>query len=188
MRAIAASAVMFCLASVAAAQQLGSTPDRLMVNIDTQKTMPPVSKYEYGMFTEHIRDSMYRAVWAEMLDDRKFYFPITSTPDPAPRPQQGGGGGPRAAAQRRWRPLGPDGAVTMDKQQPFVGDQSPRIALDASTPHGIRQAGLQLVNGKKYTGRVRSARHRRSACHGCARVGSGRRRPPGHQGAGQRSL
>ena len=98
MRAIAAPAVMFCLASVAAAQQLNSTPDRLTVSIDTQKTMPPVSKYEYGMFTEHIRDSMYRAVWTEMLDDRKFYFPITSTPDPAPRLQQGGGGGPRAAA------------------------------------------------------------------------------------------
>src|ERR1017187_7121006 len=81
MRAIAASVVMFFLASVAAAQQLSSKPDRLMVNIDTQKTMPPVSKYEYGMFTEHIRDSMYRAVWTEMLDDRKFYFPIPSTPD-----------------------------------------------------------------------------------------------------------
>src|ERR1039458_10286782 len=34
MRAITASAVMFCLASVAAAQQLSSTPDRLIVNID----------------------------------------------------------------------------------------------------------------------------------------------------------
>ena len=135
MRAITASAVMFCLASVAAAQQLSSTPDRLIVNIDAQKTMPPVSKYEYGMFTEHIRDSMYRALWAEMLDDRKFYFPITSAPDPAPRPQQGGGGGPRAAAQRRWRPVGPDDAVTMDKQQPFVGDQSPRIALEIGRAH-----------------------------------------------------
>src|SRR5580692_2557657 len=116
MRGISISAVMFCLASAAVAQQPGPTPDRLIVNIDAQKTMPPVSKYEYGMFTEHIRDSMYRALWAEMLDDRKFYFPITSTPDPTPRPQQGGGGGPRAAAQRRWRPVGADDAVTMDKR------------------------------------------------------------------------
>ena len=154
MRSTAVSAVMFCLAFVAVAQQLSSTPDRIVVNIDVQKTMPPVSKYEYGMFTEHIRDSMYRALWAEMLDDRKFYFPITSMPDPAPRPQQGGGGGLRGATQRRWRPVGPADAVTMDKHQPFVGDQSPRIGLDASAPHGIRQAGLQLLNGKKYTGRV----------------------------------
>src|SRR5450631_3109225 len=152
MRAIAASAVMFCLVSVAAAQQPSPTP--VTVNIDTQKTMPPVSKYEYGMFTEHIRDTMYRALWTEMLDDRKFYFAITSTPDPTPRAQQGGGGGQRAAALRRWRPVGTDNTVTMDKQQPFVGDQSPRITLDATTPHGIRQTGLQLLNGKKYTGRI----------------------------------
>jgi alpha-L-arabinofuranosidase len=151
MKALAASAI-FCFASVAAAQQLSSTPARLVVDIDTQKAMPAVSEYEYGMFTEHIRDSMYRALWAEMLDDRKFYFPITSAPDPTP--QQLGGGGPRGAVQRRWRPVGPDDTVTMDRQQPFVGDQSPRIAVDAATPHGIRQTGLQLLNGKKYTGRV----------------------------------
>ncbi len=42
----------------------------------------------------------------------------------------------------------------MDTDKPFVGDQSPKIQLDASTPHGIRQAGLSLVNGKKYTGRI----------------------------------
>ncbi|HEX3984168.1 MAG TPA: alpha-N-arabinofuranosidase [Acidisoma sp.] len=122
----------------------------ITVSIDTQKTMPPVSKYLYGMFTEHIRNTFYRAVWAEMLDDRKFYFPITSTP--APRGQQGAAA--RGAATQSWRPIGPDSAVTMDKQDAYSGDQSPRIALDSSTLHGIRQAGLELVAGKKYTGRI----------------------------------
>jgi hypothetical protein len=42
----------------------------------------------------------------------------------------------------------------MDKGKPFVGDQSPRIALDSATPHGIRQSGLTLVKGKKYAGRI----------------------------------
>ena len=55
---------------------------------------------------------------------------------------------------RKWRPVGPDEVVVMDKDNPFVGDQSPRIALDASTPHGIQQAGLALVSGKRYTGRI----------------------------------
>ena len=55
---------------------------------------------------------------------------------------------------RKWRPVGPDEVVVMDKDQPFVGDQSPRIALDPSTPHGIRQSGLALVKGKKYAGRI----------------------------------
>jgi alpha-N-arabinofuranosidase len=44
--------------------------------------------------------------------------------------------------------------VVMDKEKPFVGDQSPRIELDSATPHGIRQSGLALVKGKQYTGRI----------------------------------
>jgi len=54
----------------------------------------------------------------------------------------------------KWRPVGPDEAVVMDKDQPLVGDQSPRIALDSTAPHGIRQSGFALVKGKKYIGRV----------------------------------
>jgi len=42
----------------------------------------------------------------------------------------------------------------MDKEHPFVGEQSPRIELDASAPRGIRQKGFSLVKGKKYTGQV----------------------------------
>jgi alpha-L-arabinofuranosidase len=44
--------------------------------------------------------------------------------------------------------------VVMDKNQPFVGEQSPRIALDGSTRHGIQQTGLSLVKGKNYVGRI----------------------------------
>jgi alpha-L-arabinofuranosidase len=42
----------------------------------------------------------------------------------------------------------------MDKSEPLVGDQSPRIELDSSSPHGIRQSGLSLVSGKDYMDRV----------------------------------
>ena len=42
----------------------------------------------------------------------------------------------------------------MDKEKPFVGDQSQRIQLDASTAHGIRQSGMALQKGKKYTGHI----------------------------------
>ena len=35
-----------------------------------------------------------------------------------------------------------------------MGDQSPRIALDAATPHGVRQTGIAVVKDKKYTGRI----------------------------------
>jgi alpha-N-arabinofuranosidase len=104
------------------------------------------------MFTEHIRNSLSRSLWAELLDDRKFYFPISSKDPQAAVPPSGGGG--RDASLHKWRPVGPDEKVVMDKSQPFVGDQSPRIELDASVPHGIRQGGFALVKDKKYTGRI----------------------------------
>jgi alpha-N-arabinofuranosidase len=55
---------------------------------------------------------------------------------------------------RKWHPIGPDDAVAMDKDEPFVGEQSPRIELNGSTPHGIRQSGFAVVKGKKYAGRI----------------------------------
>lgn len=128
-----------------------SAAQPIVANIDPKQSAEPVSNYVFGMFIEHIGKTMYGPLWAEMLDDRKFYFPISSKEtEAAPRPQ----GGPPRNVLRRWRPVGPDDVVVMDKDHPFVGDQSPGIALDASIPHGIRQSGLALVRGKQYTGRI----------------------------------
>ncbi len=148
----AAAALCFGSSVAAIAQQADpAVPQRLQVTIDTQTTSAPVSKYLYGQFIEHIGSTMYSSLWAEMLDDRKFYFPIKAKePEAAPQPRGGGFGG----RLRKWYPVGPEDVVSMDKSQPFVGDQSPRITLDAATPHGIRQEGLALLNGKKYTGRI----------------------------------
>lgn len=145
-------AAIFCFASsmpVEAQQAEPVVPNHLTVNIDTRQTAEPISKYEFGMFIEHIGALIYRSLWSEMLDDRKFYFPITSKEEASPQRQ-----GFRGMQLRKWRPVGPDEAVVMDKDRPFVGDQSPRIELDSSTPHGVRQSGLALVKGKKYTGRI----------------------------------
>ncbi|MGH9528298.1 MAG: alpha-N-arabinofuranosidase [Terriglobales bacterium] len=136
-------------ATVEAQQTEPTVPDRLTVNVDTKQTAEPVSKYEFGMFIEHIGALIYRSLWSEMLDDRKFYFPITSKEEASP-PRQGF----RGMQLRKWRPVGPDEVVVMDQDHPFVGDQSPRIELDSSTPHGILQSGIALVKGKKYTGRI----------------------------------
>ena len=124
----------------------------LAVTIDARQTATPTSKYEFGMFIEHIGPLIYRSLWAEMLDDRKFYFPITA-PEPNVQGEQHHGGFP-GMELRKWRPVGPADAVTMDKNQPFVGDQSPRISLDGSTPRGIQQAGLAVVKGKQYVGHI----------------------------------
>ena len=139
--------------TIAAASQQPAPrlPGDLRVNINTQQTADPVSKYIFGSFIEHIGNTIYRSMWAELLDDRKFYFPISSKDPQAPaRPQNN----PGRTQLRTWRPVGPDEVVVMDKERQFVGEQSPRIALDTSAVHGIRQSGLSLVSGKQYTGRI----------------------------------
>jgi alpha-N-arabinofuranosidase len=124
----------------------------LKVKIDLQQTAQPVSPYEYGMFIEHIGALIYRSLWSEMLDDRKFYFPIKPEEPQAPAPAQGGPF--RNMQLRKWHPIGPAEAIVMDMDRPFVGEQSPRIELDASMQRGIRQSGFSLVKGKKYTGHI----------------------------------
>jgi alpha-N-arabinofuranosidase len=148
---LAAASLFLAGAAQGSAQQSAAAPDRIVATIDATQTGVPVSPYEYGMFIEHIGQTMYSSLWAEMLDDRKFYFPIVSKDPESQTPRQGN---PMRMQLRNWRPVGPDQVVVMDRDNPFVGDQSPRIELDASAPHGIRQAGLALVNGKKYTGRI----------------------------------
>jgi alpha-L-arabinofuranosidase len=128
------------------------SPKNIVATVDTTKVNRSISKYEYGMFIEHIRSLNYRSLWSEMLDDRKFYYPITSkepkaaTRAPARRF--------RMSMPRRWHAAGPDAFIVMDKDHPFVGEQSPRIDLDSSVPHGIRQSGLALVKGKRYTAHI----------------------------------
>jgi alpha-N-arabinofuranosidase len=142
-----------CFARVAKAQEAvpGGAGAAITASIDASQIGAPVSKYLYGQFIEHIGGTMYGSLWAEMLDDRKFYFPIIAKkPDASAQPHDG----PFSMKVREWHPVGPEDAVVMDKDHPFVGDQSPRIKLDSATPHGIQQAGLALVKDKKYTGRI----------------------------------
>ena len=148
----AAAFCLGCSVTAFAQEAAPNVPDQLKVTINTQQTADPVSKYVFGSFIEHIGGTIYRSMWSELLDDRKFWFPITSKDEPLP-PGQNAVQRQRMAL-RKWRPVGPDEAVSLDADQPFVGDHSPKIQLDASTPHGIKQAGLSLVKGKTYTGRI----------------------------------
>ncbi len=119
--------------------------------IDAGKTFAPINPNLYGMFIEHAGGLVYRGMWAEMVDDRKFYNPITGrAEDPQPGARRGPFGGP----PRRWIPVGPAESITMDCQHAYAGDHSPAIALGAGEPHGIRQAGLTLIKGKDYAGRI----------------------------------
>ena len=120
------------------------------VTIDVSKTGAPISKYVYGQFLEHIGGIVNNGLWAEMLDDRKFYYPISSHPpaEPAGPPWM------RRAALRHWTPSGGDEFVIMDTDRPYVGEHTPMVKLSRTEAHGIQQAGLAVRKGKSYTGRV----------------------------------
>ena len=104
----------------------------------------PINRYLYGMFTELLSNMFDKGLWAEMLSDRKFFLPVNS--DTARIRQRPG--------FNRWRPVGDDGLIIMDKENAYVGEQSVRVKLDKSTAHGITQSGIGLGKGRKYTGRV----------------------------------
>ncbi len=119
---------------------------RVGATIDATKPGAPIPKFIYGGFMEPATTQ----IWAEMLYDRKFAYPVSSKDQPA----AAGAGGMRQAAQNPWRPIGPDASVLMDTKNPYVGDHTPLIKLEGGSPRGIRQSGLVLRKGKGYTGRV----------------------------------
>jgi alpha-N-arabinofuranosidase len=132
------------LASLASAQAQG-----VHATIDTSKTAAPISRYIYGQFLEHIGGIVNNNIWAEMLDDRKFYYPITSHP-----PAEPSGSSFRRTVLRHWMPIGADDFLTMDANRPYVGDHTPLVKLSATEQHGIQQSGLAVRKGRSYTGRV----------------------------------
>jgi alpha-L-arabinofuranosidase len=121
----------------------------VVANINASKSGAPISKYVYGQFVEHIGGIINSGMWAELLDDRKFFNAIP-TPPPA------NAGGPRFGRTRLrpWTVVGSVRSVSMDAKKPYVGKHSPRIELDASEVRGISQDGVELVDGKAYVGRI----------------------------------
>jgi alpha-L-arabinofuranosidase len=128
--------------------QSETAPRSVTATIDASKTRPPITKYMYGQFIEHLGDLINRGLWAEMIDDRKFFYDINSKPVP-PHPTNRFRREPN-----RWLPVGGDDFVTMDTHQPYTGEHTPLVRLEGATPHGIEQAGLALRQAKTYVGRV----------------------------------
>jgi alpha-N-arabinofuranosidase len=124
----------------------------LNVTIDARRTHDPVTKYEYGMFIEPIGGLIARTLWAEMLDDRKFYYPVVAAgkDPPVPISVEGRPG----VVYRKWRPIGGDDVVQMDSHDCYVGAHSPRVVLSGDSARGLGQAGLGLAKGKTYGGHI----------------------------------
>ena len=124
------------------------------VTIDAQKVREPISKYIYGQFIEHLGRCIYGGIWAEMLEDRKFYYPVTDEFKPYSRESKEGGEFPVVTGSP-WKVIGKDGCVAMIAKDSFVGDHTPQIDLgQGAAACGIEQMELALIKNKEYTGRV----------------------------------
>lgn len=121
------------------------------IKIDASQTKEPISKYIYGQFIEHLGRCIYGGIWAEMLEDRKFYFPITVNYDPYRGTRGVSKDSPFAVVGASpWQITGAPDSVTMVKEDSFVGEHTPLIQPDS----GIRQLDLGLVQNKQYVGYI----------------------------------
>ncbi len=131
------------------------------VTIDTAKTGEPISKYIYGQFIEHLGRCIYGGLWAEMLEDRKFYYPVHGEAPawemytPGKSSYQGEGHPYELLVRSPWMILGPKHAVRMITAHSYVGDHTPQITLPGGGQRaGLMQERLGLIAGKQYTGRI----------------------------------
>ncbi len=117
------------------------------VTIHGDRSGAPINPFIYGQFIEHLGRCIYGGIWAEMLEDRKFYFPITS--EYRPYRQLTDTAFPVVGASP-WEIIGSPDAVTVVKEDSFVGEHTPLIVAGG----GIRQLDLGLVQGKDYSGYI----------------------------------
>ena len=119
-----------------ALELLSSRPMAPAAVIDASKTGAPISKYIYGQFIEHLGRCIYQGIWAEMLEDRKFFYPVGDKESP-------------------WKAVGDARNVRMNPILPFVGVHAPEIRLRGNgEAGGIAQEGLAVVKGRRYAGRA----------------------------------
>jgi len=120
-------------------------PPAPQITIHAAEVKEALSPHIYSQFIEHLGRCIYGGIWAEMLEDRKFYFPITA--EYRPYRSLRDTAFPVVGASP-WRLVGSPDGVTMSGQEPFVGQHTPRIKADS----GIRQHDLGVTEGKRYTG------------------------------------
>jgi alpha-N-arabinofuranosidase len=105
------------------------TENMLTLTIDANKTSEPISKYIYGQFIEQMGRCIYGGIWAEMIEDRKFFYEPGKEESP-------------------WK-ITSKNSLKMNSKNPYVGEHSPIIKSG-----GIEQSGLGLLKGKTYNGRI----------------------------------
>ena len=150
LRAIRTIALVALFGAVFLASPAQAQPRTVEAVIDAGETHAPISPYVYGQFLEHAGHIVNDILWAELLDDRKFFFPVVKT---VPE-EEASSSRMRRAPLKRWLAIGNPDNIVMDSHRPFVGRQSPKILLLGNTPTGFRQEGLALKADMAYIGRI----------------------------------
>jgi alpha-N-arabinofuranosidase len=128
-----------------------------IIKIDVNKTGAPIEKYIYGQFIEHLGKCIYGGIWAEMIEDRKFYYPITWEFDPFDKDTDPfwNTGPYQYLKASPWQVIGNESTVVMDGTNPFTGNHTPVFSSTSGNERfGLRQAGLGLLGGHAYEGRI----------------------------------
>jgi alpha-N-arabinofuranosidase len=124
---------------------------KLVAQINIAEMREPVTKYMYGMFLEHlgnvdVGDLIDDGLWAEVLDDRKFFYPVDQKDELVPVSKRNN--------INQWVPLNNPEFVVMDSANSYVGIHTPKILTNNNSPEGIVQSGLGVAGNTKYVGRI----------------------------------
>lgn len=115
-------------------ERTAQTPLDPSVTVHLDQTKSPMSEYIYGQFIEHMGQSIYGGIWAEMLEDRKFYFVPGAEHSP-------------------WDVSVPSRLV-VDSLDAYVGDYTPALRATADTTTRFYQENLYLEADRQYEGHV----------------------------------
>lgn len=129
---------------------------QVSVTVDPRSEKGTISPYIYGQFIEHLGRCIYGGLWAEMLEDRKFYYPVTDQYAPwgTASDAQWKAGEFKHLAASPWRVIGNPGSVSMDRKAPYTGAHTPVVTVSANQPAGIGQPMLTIEKGRQYQGYV----------------------------------
>lgn len=105
------------------------------IKINAGKKAEPMPVYIYGQFIEHLGRCIYGGIWAEMIEDRKFWY-VPGTRESV------------------WRVDGDKTLLSMDTKDPFTGAQTPVLSAENGKKAVLVQENLGLKENLNYTGHI----------------------------------
>lgn len=117
-------------------EKRSTTPLNPSVTVNLSERGPEMSEYIYGQFIEHMGNSIYGGIWAEMLQDRKFFYLPGTEKSP-------------------WHFSADDSSrLVIDSLDAYTGSYSPLLRSEKRSEITFYQENLALAKSKEYEGRI----------------------------------